>query len=294
MRRQPRRNTHVRPDCHPYLCPSASRQDQRGRLPPALPASLDDPDGFWAEHGRRLDWIKPFTKVRNASFEGDVRIAWYEDGTLNASYNCIDRHLPKRADQTAILWEGDDPGEDRRVTYRELHEAVCRLANVLRARGVEKGDRVTIYLPMIPEAVVAMLACARIGADPFGRVRRLFARQPRRPHPGLPLDGADHRRRGAARRPHGPAEAQRRQCPAALPRGARRDRRASYRRCHRLGRRPRPLVSRGLRRRLARLPARGNVGRRPAFHSLHFGLDRAAQRRAAHDRRLSRLHLADP
>jgi acetyl-CoA synthetase len=126
--------------------------------------SLDEPDRFWAEHGKRIDWIKPFTKVRNASFAGDVRIAWYEDGTLNASYNCIDRHLPKRAEQTAILWEGDDPGEDRRVTYRELHEAVCRLANVLKARGVKKGDRVTIYLPMIPEAAIAMLACARIGA----------------------------------------------------------------------------------------------------------------------------------
>ena len=126
--------------------------------------SLADPDRFWAEHGKRIDWIKPFTKVRNTSFEGDVHIAWYEDGTLNASYNCIDRHLPKRAEQTAILWEGDDPGEDRRVTYRELHEAVCRLANALKARGVQKGDRVTIYLPMIPEAAIAMLACARIGA----------------------------------------------------------------------------------------------------------------------------------
>jgi acetyl-CoA synthetase len=126
--------------------------------------SLADPDRFWAEHGNRIDWIKPFTKVRNAAFEGDVHIAWYEDGTLNASYNCIDRHLPKRAEQTAILWEGDDPGEDRRVTYRELHEAVSRLANVLKARGVRKGDRVTIYLPMIPEAAIAMLACARIGA----------------------------------------------------------------------------------------------------------------------------------
>ncbi len=123
-----------------------------------------DPDRFWAEHGKRIDWIKPFTKVRNSGFEGDVHIAWYEDGTLNASYNCIDRHLPKRAEQTAILWEGDDPGEERRVTYRELHEAVCRLANVLKARGVRKGDRVTIYLPMIPEAAIAMLACARIGA----------------------------------------------------------------------------------------------------------------------------------
>jgi acetyl-CoA synthetase len=126
--------------------------------------SLDDPDGFWAEHGRRIDWIKPFTKVRDASFENDVRVAWYEDGTLNASYNCIDRHLPRRAEQTAILWEGDDPGEDRTVTYRELHEAVSRLSNVLKSRGVKKGDRVTIYLPMIPEATIAMLACARIGA----------------------------------------------------------------------------------------------------------------------------------
>ena len=126
--------------------------------------SLADPDRFWAEHGKRIDWIKPFTKVSNAAFGGDVHIAWYEDGTLNASYNCIDRHLPKRAEQTAILWEGDDPSEDRRVTYRELHEAVCRLANALKARGVRKGDRVTIYLPMIPEAAVAMLACARIGA----------------------------------------------------------------------------------------------------------------------------------
>ena len=126
--------------------------------------SLIDPDRFWAEHGKRIDWIKPFTKVRNATFRGDVHIAWYEDGTLNASYSCIDRHLPRRAEQTAILWEGDEPGESRRVTYRELHEAVCRLANALKARGVQKGDRVTIYLPMIPEATIAMLACARIGA----------------------------------------------------------------------------------------------------------------------------------
>ncbi len=126
--------------------------------------SLADPNQFWGEHGRRVDWIKPYTKVMNASYAGDVSIRWYEDGTLNASYNCIDRHLATRGDQTAILWEGDDPGEDRRVTYRELHESVCRLANALKARGVKKGDRVTIYLPMIPEAAVAMLACARIGA----------------------------------------------------------------------------------------------------------------------------------
>jgi acetyl-CoA synthetase len=126
--------------------------------------SLADPEHFWAEQGKRIDWIKPYTKVRDSSFSGDVSIRWYEDGTLNASANCIDRHLATRGDQTAILWEGDDPGEDRRVTYRQLHEAVCRLANALKAQGVRKGDRVTIYLPMIPEAAVAMLACARIGA----------------------------------------------------------------------------------------------------------------------------------
>ena len=126
--------------------------------------SIDDADGFWGEHAKRLDWIKPFTKVKNASFAGDVRIAWYEDGTLNACWNCVDRHLARRGEQTAILWEGDDPAEDRHITYRQLHEAVCRFANVLKARGVEKGDRVTIYLPMIPEIAVAVLACARIGA----------------------------------------------------------------------------------------------------------------------------------
>src|SRR5215469_17034794 len=126
--------------------------------------SLDDPDGFWGEHGKRLDWIKPYTRVKDVSFNDDVRLAWYEDGTLNACYNCLDRHLPRRGDQVAILWEADDPGEDRRVTYRELHDAVCRFANVLKQHGVKKGDRVTIYLPMIPEIAVAILACARIGA----------------------------------------------------------------------------------------------------------------------------------
>jgi acetyl-CoA synthetase len=126
--------------------------------------SLANPDGFWGEHGRRLHWIKPYTEVQSGSFEGDVRIAWYRDGTLNASYNCIDRHLARRAGQTAILWEGDDPAEHRHISYRELYEAVCRFGNVLKARGVKKGDRVTIYLPMIPEIAVAVLACARIGA----------------------------------------------------------------------------------------------------------------------------------
>ncbi|KGM33160.1 acetate--CoA ligase [Inquilinus limosus] len=126
--------------------------------------SVSDPEGFWAEHGKRVDWIRPFTKVKDTSYTGDVHIRWFADGTLNAATNCIDRHLAKRADQTAIIWEGDDPKDSRHITYRELHEQVCRLANVLKARGVKKGDRVTIYLPMIPEAAYALLACARIGA----------------------------------------------------------------------------------------------------------------------------------
>jgi acetyl-CoA synthetase len=126
--------------------------------------SLANPDKFWGDQGKRVDWIKPYSKVKNTSFKGDVSIKWYEDGTLNASYNCIDRHLATRADQTAILWEGDNPAEHKHVSYAELHENVCRLANVMKAQGVKKGDRVTIYLPMIPEAAYAMLACARIGA----------------------------------------------------------------------------------------------------------------------------------
>jgi acetyl-CoA synthetase len=126
--------------------------------------SVRDPEKFWGEQGKRLHWVKPYTKVKNTSFTGDVHVRWYEDGTLNASYNCIDRHLAERADQTAILWEGDSPDEHRHVSYAELHENVCRLANAMKARGVKKGDRVTIYLQMIPEAAYAMLACARIGA----------------------------------------------------------------------------------------------------------------------------------
>ncbi len=126
--------------------------------------SIEAPDEFWAEQGKIIDWIKPFTKVKNTSFTDGVSIKWFEDGTLNVAANCIDRHLASKADETAIIWEGDDPNESRRISYRELHEQVSRLANVLKSRGVKKGDRVTIYLPMIPEAAYAMLACARIGA----------------------------------------------------------------------------------------------------------------------------------
>src|SRR5262245_41186721 len=126
--------------------------------------SIDDPEGFWHEQGKRVHWIKPYSKVKDVSYTGDVHMRWFYDGTLNAAYNCLDRHLDTRADQTAILWEGDDASEHRQVSYAELHDAVCRLGNVLKKQGVKKGDRVTIYMPMIPEAAVAMLACARIGA----------------------------------------------------------------------------------------------------------------------------------
>jgi len=126
--------------------------------------SIERPEQFWAEHGKRLDWIKPYTKVKDCSYKGNVHIKWFHDGTLNVSANCIDRHLKKRGDQVAIIWEGDDPKESAKITYRQLHGEVCKFANVLKANGVKKGDRVTIYLPMIPAAAYAMLACARIGA----------------------------------------------------------------------------------------------------------------------------------
>ncbi|OUR78647.1 acetate--CoA ligase [Alphaproteobacteria bacterium 46_93_T64] len=128
-------------------------------------ASIDDPETFWAEHGKRIDWIKPFTQVKDVSFdENDLHIKWFHDGTLNVSANCLDRHLETKGDQTAIIWEGDEPTDDKKLTYRELHREVCKFSNAMKANGVKKGDRVTIYMPMIVEAAVAMLACTRIGA----------------------------------------------------------------------------------------------------------------------------------
>ena len=127
--------------------------------------SVDDPEGFWGDHGKRIDWFEPFTKVKNTSFvPGSVSIKWFEDGITNVAHNCVDRHLAERGDQVAIIWEGDDPSDSKHITYRELYEQVNKFANVLRNRDVKKGDRVTIYLPMIPEAAYAMLACARLGA----------------------------------------------------------------------------------------------------------------------------------
>ncbi len=127
--------------------------------------SVEQPEAFWNEHGKRLDWIKPYTQVKDTSFAlGNVSIKWFADGVLNASVNCLDRHLATRGGQVAFYWEGDEPGVEKKVTYRELYEETCQLANAMRALGVGKGDRVTIYLPMIPQAAVALLACARIGA----------------------------------------------------------------------------------------------------------------------------------
>ena len=127
--------------------------------------SVDDPEGFWGEHGKRVDWIKPFTKVKNTSYDyHNVSIKWFEDGVLNVSANCVDRHVADKGDQPAIIWEGDDPSVDKTITYSQLKDEVCRFANVMKKLGAKKGDRVTIYMPMIPEAAYAMLACARIGA----------------------------------------------------------------------------------------------------------------------------------
>ncbi len=128
-------------------------------------ASIDGTEAFWNEHGKRIDWIKPYTEVSDVSYDAkDLHIKWFADGTLNAAANCLDRHLATRGDQTAIIWEGDEPDQQKHITYRELHSEVCRFANALKANGAKKGDRITIYMPMIPEAAVAMLACARIGA----------------------------------------------------------------------------------------------------------------------------------
>ncbi len=127
--------------------------------------SVEDNEGFWAEQAQRIDWIKPFTKIKDVSYaKDDLHIRWYEDGTLNACYNCVDRHLETKGDDVAIIWEGDEPDRDLTITYRELHERVCKFANALKALGAKKGDRITIYMPMIPEAAISMLACARIGA----------------------------------------------------------------------------------------------------------------------------------
>ena len=127
--------------------------------------SVSDNEGFWAEQAHRIEWINEPTRIKDVSFaRDDLHVRWFYDGTLNVCYNCIDRHLESKGDEVAIIWEGDEPDRDLTITYRELHGRVCRFANALKHLGAKKGDRITIYMPMIPEAAVAMLACARIGA----------------------------------------------------------------------------------------------------------------------------------
>ena len=154
------------PDLYPVPEEWAARAHMdREAYEAARAAARETPDAYWAEQAKRLDWLTAPSRIKDVSFDRDeFRIRWFEDGVLNVAWNCIDRHLPERADQTAIIWEGDDPAQSGRLTYAELHRDVCRMANVLKSLGVAKGDRVTIYLPMIPAAAVAMLACARIGA----------------------------------------------------------------------------------------------------------------------------------
>ncbi|WP_295706486.1 AMP-binding protein, partial [uncultured Brevundimonas sp.] len=154
------------PEIYPVPDALAARAHMnRAAYEAARTAARQAPDAFWAEQAARLDWMQAPTQIKDVSFsKEDFRIRWFADGALNVSANCIDRHLPHRASETAILWEGDDPADSRAISYGELHAEVCRMANVLKRRGVAKGDRVTIYLPMIPEAAYAMLACARIGA----------------------------------------------------------------------------------------------------------------------------------
>lgn len=151
---------------HPIIATAAARtRVDQSRYEEMYQQSIKDNAGFWSEQAKRIDWIKPFSKTKDVSFaRQDLHISWYEDGTLNACYNCLDRHLESRAEQTAIIWEGDDPENDLHISYRELYERVCRMANVLKGLGATRGDRITLYMPMIPEAAVAMLACARIGA----------------------------------------------------------------------------------------------------------------------------------
>jgi acetyl-CoA synthetase len=167
---QKRRPEATRMTTDPELYPvpaewAAKAHMDRAGYEVARVAAHDTPDAFWAEAAKRLDWTAAPTKIKDVSFaKDDFHIHWFADGVLNVSYNCVDRHLAERADQTAIIWEGDDPAQSGHLTYAELHREVCRMANVLKALGVAKGDRVTIYLPMIPAAAVAMLACARIGA----------------------------------------------------------------------------------------------------------------------------------
>ena len=243
--------------------------------------SMNDRDGFWAEQAARLDWSTQPTKIENVSFApGNIAIKWFEDGVLNAAYNCIDRHLATRADQTAIIWEGDDPSEAKNITYQELHDEVCKFANILRTRNVGKGDRVTIYMPMIPEAAYAMLACARIGAihsvvfggfSPDSLAQRIKDCQSKF------IITADEGLRGGKKVPlKANVDAAIAKCGGVdWVLMVKRTRRSRERRSG-----PRHLVSRRGGDGDDRVPVRADERGRPAVHPLYVRFDRPAQRRA--------------
>ena len=260
--------------------------------------SVKNPEKFWAKHGKRIDWFKPYKKVKNTSFDGKVSIRWFEDGVTNIAYNCIDRHLKKRGTQTAIIWEGDNPYDDKKITYNELYEQVCRLSNVMKSNGVKKGDRVTIYMPMIPEAAYAMLACARIGAvhsivfggfspdalagriDDCDSTFIITADEGIRGGRTIPLKANTDKAIEIAAK----AGTKVKNVLVVRRTGGKVD----------WNEKPRSLVSQGNGRGQTGLQAGEDEGGRPAVHSLYVRLDRQAQGRAAHHRRLSGLGIDDP
>ena len=257
--------------------------------------SIRDPDGFWAEQAEQIDWFRTPTVIRNVDFgHPDVSIKWYEDGVLNIAHNCLDRHLATRGDRTAIIWEGDDPAEDRRITYRELHPRCLPLRQCPEGAGRPQG-RPGHPLPADDPGGGGRHAGLRPHRrHPFHRLRRLLAGGAGRPDRRLRFRICRHRRRGAARRPHGAAQGQyrcrhrhRRQDPQ--DRGGEADRGG-----HSLGRRPGLLVSRADGGGFGRVPGRADECRGPAVHPLHIGLDRQAEGRAAHHRRLCGLYRHDP
>ena len=253
-----------------------------------------DPEGYWRDQAKRVAWMREPTRIRNASFTGDVSIKWYEDGTLNASATCLDRHLAERPDQVAIIWEGDDPSQHKTVTYRELHEQVCRLANALRSPR-RQARRPGHDLPADGDRGRGGHARLRPDRrDPRHRVRRLLAGQPGQPHPGLRQHRADHRRRGPPRRPQGRAEDQRRRGAQAVPdHPARRRRRRSPAATCPCRTAATTTTRRSLAAAAAGLHARGNGRRGPAVHPLYLRQHRQAEGRRPHHRRLpglGRLH----
>jgi acetyl-CoA synthetase len=289
------------------LKPASATADMLIHVKPAIAASANvnaeayrlmqnhaanDPDHFWAEQAKRIAWIRAPTVIKNTSFEGDVAIKWFEDGRLNASAVCLDAHLAERGDQTAIIWEGDDPAASKHITYRALYEQVCRLANVLKSFGVQKGDRVTIYLPMVPEAAVAMLACARVGAihsivfggfSPDSLANRI------QDCGSTLLICADEGRRGGrivALKTN--ADAALETCPTVqnvivvpVTGGT-------------VPGRPRPRLRGPDGGRRTRMPAGADGRRRPAIHPVHQRQHRQAEGRAAYHRRLSGLGQFHP